>query len=212
MVKNTFNTIISMKKNTQPVGRPRKFDETEILQKVMKLFWNNGYEGTGMSDIIATTGLAKGSLYKAFGNKKNLYLQAMNLYEQQYVDTASNALTDNQDPIKRIKEFLSSPIKASNLVGENNGCFLCNASADRADLDPEIRTLVQRGFNKLGQALQLAISELNPETATDQVNKQAEALLALYSGLHVMSRSGLEKKRMEAARDGGLLGLGIKIS
>ena len=201
-----------MKKNTQAVGRPRQFDETKTLEKVMNLFWSHGYEGTGLSDIIKTTGLAKGSLYKAFGNKKNLYMQALKLYEKQYVDAASQALTDSRDPMVRINEFLSGPITALNSDDENNGCFLCNASADRANLDPEIRTLVQRGFSELGQALQLTISELNPEATTAQTSQQAEALLAIYSGLRIMSRSGIDKKRMEAARDGGLLSIGIKTS
>lgn len=200
-----------MQKNTQSVGRPRKFDETEILQKVMTLFWSHGYEGTGLADIIQTTGLAKGSLYKAFGNKKSLYMQALALYEKQHIDTASQALKDNRDPMVRIKEFLSYPLKASSIAGENSGCFLCNASADRADLDQEVRMLVQRGFNKLSQALQTAISELAPKVESAQVSKQAEALLAIYSGIRIMSRSGVDKKRMEAARDGGLLSLDIKI-
>jgi len=200
-----------METNTQPIGRPRKFDETEILQKVMNLFWSHGYEGTGLSDIIQTTGLAKGSLYKAFGNKKSLYLQALALYEKQYIDTAFQALVDDRKPIVRINEFLSYPLKASSIAGENNGCFLCNASADRADLDQEVRMLVQRGFNKLSQALQTAISELTPNIESTQVSKQAEALLAIYSGIRIMSRSGVDKKRMEAARDGGLLSLEIKV-
>lgn len=203
---------MTMKKHVQPVGRPREFDETDILQKVMTLFWSRGYEGTGLNDIIALTGLAKGSLYKAFGSKKNMYVQALALYEKQYVDTASEALTDNRNPETRIIEFLSEPIKASTQAGESNGCFLCNASADRADLDQEIRALVQRGFVKLGQALCKAISELNPDISPNQVSKQAEALLAIYSGLRVMARSGVEKERMEAARDGGLLSLTINAS
>ncbi len=65
-----------MKKHTQPVGRPRGFDETKVLKKVMELFWSRGYEGTGLADIISSTGLAKGSLYKTFGNKQNMYIQA----------------------------------------------------------------------------------------------------------------------------------------
>lgn len=201
-----------MEKKSQAVGRPRRFDETEILQKVMNLFWSHGYEGTGLSDITQTTGLAKGSLYKAFGNKKNLYMQALALYEKQYIDTAFHALVDSREPVVRINEFLSYPLQTSNVTGENNGCFLCNASADRADLDQEVRILVQRGFNKLSQALQTAISELTPKVGSAQVSAQAEALLAIYSGIRIMSRSGIDKNRMQAARDGGLLSLGIKVS
>ena len=199
-----------MNKTFQPVGRPREFDETDVVKKVMVLFWSNGYEGTGLADIIASTGLAKGSLYKAFGSKHNLYLQSLALYEKLYVDSASEALLDSREPEERINEFLSLPLKNSNQLGESSGCFLCNASADQADLDKEIRALVQRGFDKLSKALQKAIKELQPDAKPEQVLKQSEALLAIYSGLRIMARSGADPIRMEAAKEGGLLSVGMK--
>lgn len=200
-----------MNKHAQSVGRPREFDETEVLKKVMDLFWRHGYEGTGLSDIIAATGLAKGSLYKAFGNKKNMYLQALAVYEAIYVDAASDALLDSRAPKERIVEFLSEPINGAGKEGESKGCFLCNASADRADLDEEIRMLVRRGFIKLSKSLRVALSDLNPYIEPDRIHQQAEALLAIYSGLRIMARSGVDKESMEAARDGGLLGLTTNI-
>ena len=199
-----------MKKHTQPVGRPRGFDETKVLKKVMELFWSRGYEGTGLADIISSTGLAKGSLYKTFGNKQNMYIQALSLYEKLYVDSAFKALTDNSCcPETRVIEFLCEPMKALTKKKDRKGCFLCNASADRADIDQEIQTLVQRGYAKLSKALQINITNLNCDIAPDIVIKKAEALLAIYSGLQVMARSGVEKKRMQAAIDGGLLILQI---
>ena len=98
----------------------------------------------------------------------------------------------------RVKEFLSCPLKSSILTDDNNGCFLCNASADRADradradLDQEVRMLVQRGFNKLSQALQTAISELAPKVESTQVSKQAEALLAIFFNLTALKMRQLQ--------------------
>ena len=67
-------------------GRPREFDEADVLAKIMSLFWERGYEGTGLSDIMNATGLQKGSLYKAFGSKQDMYVRALTHYERLIVD------------------------------------------------------------------------------------------------------------------------------
>ena len=140
-------------KAPQSVGRPREFDEADVLDKVMKLFWRQGYEGTGLKDIQIATGLAKGSIYKAFESKHNLYLKSLERYEVLHVDTVVEALTSSKPPMTRLNDFLSAPIHHMNTSGSNKGCFLCNASADRADSDDDTRALVQRSFKKLGHCL-----------------------------------------------------------
>ena len=72
----------------QQPGRPREFDPDETLSKIMRLFWENGYEATGLSEITSVTGLGKASLYKAFGNKQSMYLKALKHYEGLMVDAA----------------------------------------------------------------------------------------------------------------------------
>jgi len=193
---------------SQSVGRPREFDEADVLDSVMKLFWVQGYEGTGLKDILTATGLAKGSIYKAFDSKHNLYLKSLERYEMLYVDTAVAALTSSKPPIERLDDFLSAPIENVSTGKLNKGCFLCNASADRADSDEETRLLVQRGFKKLGRALVILISELNPQWEDENVQQAAQMALSIYSGLRTMSRSGHDLSSLTDARDGALRLLG----
>ena len=63
-------------------GRPRSFDKKEALKKALDLFWRNGYEGTSLADLTKAMGINKPSLYAAFGNKEQLFLQAVDLYEE----------------------------------------------------------------------------------------------------------------------------------
>lgn len=192
-------------KTPQSVGRPREFDEADVLDSVMKLFWVQGYEGTGLKEILTATGLAKGSLYKAFGSKHKLYLKSLERYEALYVDTAVAALTSSKLPAERLDDFLSAPIKSFSNGKINKGCFLCNASADRADADEETRLLVQRGFKKLGVALAILMAELHPEWETEIGQQAAQMALSVYSGLRTMSRSGYEISALTDAKDGALL-------
>jgi len=186
-----------MRKTLQSVGRPREFKEEDVLDSVMKLFWSQGYEGTGLKDIQVATGLAKGSIYKAFESKHNLYLKSLERYETLHVDTAVAALTSSKPPVTRLDDFLSAPLKNVSNGGMNKGCFLCNS-------DEETRALVQRGFQKIGRALATATSELKPEWSEDRIQQAAQMMLSVYSGLRIMSRSGLSLETLIKAKKGAL--------
>jgi len=193
-----------MGKATGSAGRPREFDEADVLGKVMSLFWEKGYEGTGLSDIMAATGLHKGSLYKAFGSKHELYVRALDLYEQQIIDAAVDALKSGGDPVQRLRIFLRAPIDAVWNKNDRRGCFLCNASADQAAGDPKTQALVVRGYAKLEGAINVAVGDARPDWPQTTVGQVARLLLSVYSGLRVMARAPVERHRLQGAMDAAL--------
>ena len=185
------------------LGRPRNFNEDKVLDQIVELFWEDGYEATGLSSITSKTGLVKASLYAAFGNKRQMYIKALDRYEIIVIDPGCDLLRDaTQPPAQRLKAFFSLPINAVRDDSDLRGCFLCNASADQASVDPEIAEAVQRGYAKLQDALADAIRELG-ETGQAAKSKAAFAI-ATYTGLRVMARSGTPVAALELARDGVL--------
>lgn len=62
-------------------GRPRAFDRLRALEAAMEVFWERGYEGTTLADLTAAMGINRPSLYGAFGNKEDLFCEALALYE-----------------------------------------------------------------------------------------------------------------------------------
>ncbi|MDP2714553.1 TetR/AcrR family transcriptional regulator [Rheinheimera sp.] len=66
---------------TPSVGRPRAFDIDTALEKALEVFWRKGYDGTSLSDLTEAMGINKPSLYAAFGNKEQLFLKAIEMYE-----------------------------------------------------------------------------------------------------------------------------------
>lgn len=181
-------------------GRPREFDELETLSKLMNIFWEKGFEGTSLSDMVGVTNLKKGSLYAAFGSKHDMYLKALAHYEALVVDSACTSLTGGDDPMARIDDFLSSPIEAVWNKQDTRGCFLCNASADKAALDSDTHALVRRGYNKLEGALGDALGKVKPKWGDADINAKARLLLAVYSGLRVMARSAVDRETLEEAK------------
>ncbi len=67
---------------TAPLGRPREFDLDTALERAMLVFWRRGYEGASMSDLTASLGVAKPSLYAAFGNKEQLFRAVLDRYDK----------------------------------------------------------------------------------------------------------------------------------
>jgi AcrR family transcriptional regulator len=61
-------------------GRPRLFDKEVALDAALRLFWQNGYEGTSIAALAEALNVTVPSLYLAFGNKESLFMQAVELY------------------------------------------------------------------------------------------------------------------------------------
>lgn len=185
------------------MGRPREFDEERALAQMMGVFWAKGFEGTAMSDLVAATGLKKGSLYAAFGDKRAMYLKALALYDRTAIDEAVRVLSGANAPERRIGKFLQSAIDAVTARKDRRGCFLCNASIDQAALDPETERLVRRSLERLRRALEGALSELS---GTDDNRRRATAqhLLTVYFGLRVLAKAGQPVKALKAAREAAL--------
>lgn len=190
------------KKQASP-GRPREFDEAETLSIIMQVFWEKGYEGTGLSELVEATGVKKASLYAAYGNKNSIYLKALEHYEGLMVDSAVKALKNNDlNAYDRIHAFLSTPITAVRSNGDRRGCFLCNASADRSAFDGDVERRVQRGYEKMLAAL---VSTLNSRSgdSNQRISKSegAALVLSVYSGLRIMARANVSLEFLTMARD-----------
>lgn len=189
-------------RDTKVMGRPREFDEDEALGNILDVFWAKGFEGTSMSDLETATGLRKGSLYAAFGDKRAMYLKALELYGRTAIDKAVSVLRGIDAPERRIGKFFQAAIDAV-VENDRRGCFLCNASIDQAALDPETQRLVNGSLEHLRRPLERALLELS---ATDKHRCRASAqhLLAVYFGLRVLARAGQPVSLLRAARDAAL--------
>ncbi|MEL6317125.1 MAG: TetR/AcrR family transcriptional regulator [Pseudomonadota bacterium] len=195
-----------MREHRSP-GRPRGFDADATLDVIKDLFWARGYEAVSLADVMAATGLRKGSLYAAYGDKRAMYLKALARYDAEQVAETVAALRAPTPPRLRIARFLDAPVAAAYDGADDRGCFLCNAAADRAAEDPDAAALVRTGFEKIERALIDTLAELAPDARRASLASSAAELLVAYSGLRLMARTGLRRDILDAARDRLLAGL-----
>lgn len=146
------------------VGRPRQFDEVEVLDAAMDVFWRQGYDGTSMADLLAATGLHKGSLYQAFGDKHALFVRALRHYTEYLRAEMDRSMQNADSALEGLRRGLYKGIDLC-CVGptDNPGCLALNTLAEKGTTDPEILSVLQGEFLhrqlKITEAVQQAQAE-----------------------------------------------------
>lgn len=182
------------------MGRPKEFEPEETLQEIMSVFWLKGYEGASLKDIEAATGLKKPSLYRAYGDKRAMYLAALASYDACEVQNAIAILDKPGSAKARIQKLLSVVIDGPAANKDKRGCFLCNASVDQAPHDTATKKFVRAAMGRLTNAIAnaLAASPLyagNPRKR----EKMATKILAGYVGLRVLIKAGIPVETLSNA-------------
>lgn len=176
------------------MARPREFDEDAALEAAMGLFWTKGYEAASLEDLLAAMGIARGSLYKAFRSKRDIYLATLARYDRTVVEAAVAMLGDpaGGDGSARIRRFLLSAVETLGRDGDRRGCFLCNAAVDRAQSDPEVAAQVMAMLRRIEGAIATALAESVEGAGRDDAARAetARLLLTAYVGLRVLARAG----------------------
>jgi AcrR family transcriptional regulator len=120
------------------MGRHREFDPDKVLDAVLHVFWLHGFEGTSMSDLSLATKVAGPSLYSAFGNKREIFLQAVNRYERQVMGFVPEAL-DAPTAIEAAERLLRCYADAVTGSLTPPGCMSVNGTIARAKASESVR-------------------------------------------------------------------------
>jgi TetR/AcrR family transcriptional repressor of nem operon len=172
------------------VGRPREFDEQRALEAAMDEFWKKGYESTSLNDLCCCTGLHKGSLYQAFGDKHQLFMRSLNHYaESEFRDVAAVAFAQDS-PLDSIRALVRT---VCDHAAEGRGCLMINSLVELAPHDPEVREMLanegQRRIQVMTELLTKAQqlgeirAELDPLRLAQQLMVGLAGSAALVKGL-----------------------------
>lgn len=192
------------------MGRPREFDEDEVLTAALETFLERGFEATSVQDLTQRTGLQKGSLYGAFGDKRQLFLTALARYQDRSLGEMRAALEAGDSPRAALERFLSAVVKRS-CDREARGCLCVNTTVELAPHDEEVsrslakhRERVEGLFGDLvarGQEAGEFAAHLAPRAT-------GRYLSALVTALAVLARSSPGRSRLEDVVRVGLSALG----
>jgi TetR/AcrR family transcriptional repressor of nem operon len=140
------------------MARTRQFDRGKALQAATRLFWTRGFAGASADDLVKEMGIARQSLYDTFGNKRDLYLEALRSYNAGNVSALIHILREEKSPREALKRVLLAPALVSQEEREM-GCFGINSICEFGVSDPDV--VGTRGGSSL--ALSAAIEALIDE-------------------------------------------------
>lgn len=186
------------------MARPREFDIDKACEDAMNVFWAGGYKETSLPDLLDGLKLSKGSLYKAFGSKKNLFVEALRLYDEGILQPGVALLRDREivSGGDRISQFFSYAI-ARVEEGDHRGCLLCNAAVGAAYGDGEIGAIVRRMIADLTDGFAFALGDTLKfrGAGTDDRAAKADNITTSYVGLRVLARSGASVEQLRNSVD-----------
>ena len=197
------NRISRSRPGSRPTrrGRPRAFDPEVALQQAIEAFWNTGFSGTSLDDVSAATGLNRPSLYLAFGDKRALYLKALDRYWGLGYAAMRQALAGDRslkEALIRVYESALAIYFSGN--GHPRGCFAIGTAITEAVQDAKIRRALGEGLRQLDEYFETRIRAAQKR---GEVSRDADPVtLALLASatLHsiaIRARAGAKRSELE---------------
>ncbi|WP_328834878.1 TetR/AcrR family transcriptional regulator [Streptomyces europaeiscabiei] len=164
------------------MGRPRAFDEAEVIRAAASLFAGRAYDGISVDDLVAHLGVHRNSLYKVFGSKRGLYLAALRWHLEHQVQPLLAEVGAAPDPAQALRDMLAAD------DGNPDLDLLLLAAVERAPVDPEVAEEVARTMRDFDAAMDLALS--GTAIASGAPAELAYTLTATILGLRIRARTG----------------------
>jgi TetR/AcrR family transcriptional repressor of nem operon len=183
----------------------KSFDEEVALDGAMQVFWAKGFEPASIADLLAETGLNRGSLYNAFGGKQQLFVKALLKYDRNRQAMLAK-LEALDDPTEAIATFFDTTVAKTVGDQDHKGCFLFNTALQIATHDEQVKEIVTNGVREIeaffrrsievGQARGAIRKELDPAVT-------AKTLLSLIVAIRVLGRGVFAEAALHKIADEG---------
>jgi TetR/AcrR family transcriptional repressor of nem operon len=181
------------------MARPRTFDPEKVLDIALDAFWRKGFHGTSLDDITDESGLAKPSLYAAFGDKVSLYLKVLDRYHSWVIKDAQRILSHGPSAREAVEAWLVSFVPRASGAKGKRGCLSLNTATDATLDQAELRNRVARFNSRLEDLIRARL-----EADRTQFSKSfdpaaaAQAIVTIHSGLMVLAKQAPSPERVRA--------------
>ncbi|WP_224387664.1 TetR/AcrR family transcriptional regulator [Pseudonocardia sp. ICBG1293] len=192
--------------SSAPRGRPRGFDADEALERAIVVFWERGYDGASLTDLTEAMGIARKSMYAAFGNKEDLFLRAVARYAEGPGGYLARAL-EAPDAREVARRFLVGAAHAATRPGHPTGCLGVRSALSVTGAGEAARdTLAQwrsQGQESLERCFReaLAAGDLPSDAQPDLITRY---LLTVANGMTVQAMSGATREDLVRVADAAL--------
>jgi len=183
------------------VARTKNFDENEVLELAMYLFWKKGYSATSMKELEQVMGLNPTSIYNAFGSKRELFKKVLDLYLHtllsRFIESVEKAETARQAVNNVLRESLNLHFNVSN----PGGCLVVLSLLEKEQHDESTKAMLDSALQHLQNAISVRLNQAQKDgeirLGVDN-NVMANHVTALIVGMITMARAGFSRADLEA--------------
>jgi len=179
----------------------------EALDKAVRMFCERGYHATSIAELTEAMDLASGSVYKAFRNKRGVFLAAFDRYKSVRDAHLRDAIDRGHNGYERVRNFLDFYAASSYGIQGQLGCMVVGGAAELATFDDEIAQRVTDSIKRselmLGELIQQGQSDGSIPVALDH-RATARLMLCIFQGMRVIGKTGRSKKEMLAVSEAAL--------
>ena len=172
-------------------GPDKQFDPEIALDKAMQLFWAKGYAATGLNELLETMEIGRKSLYDTFGNKRALFIKALDRYSQTIVSEIYRGLNNpDRSALENVRAVMRD-IAAINSKPMSPGCLLGVSMAQFCTDDAEMAGVLRKHMQRVENAYHKALARAQAEgdlKPTTNVRNLARLFLSAHQGMVLIGR------------------------
>ncbi|RQZ14855.1 TetR/AcrR family transcriptional regulator [Burkholderia sp. Bp9031] len=183
--------------------RPREFDRDEALERALRVFWEKGYAGTSTDDLLGAMNIGRQSLYNAFGDKRKLYVEALERYQSESVSGHVARLAAPASALAGIEALLLGVI-AGDVAERMLGCMGVNSICEFGAADPELVELREKAGAMLMKRLVARVREGQEAGEIDRSIEAREAagfVLTMMQGIQLAARAGTRPQALRTTAE-----------
>jgi TetR/AcrR family transcriptional repressor of nem operon len=181
------------------MARTKEFNEDQVLDHAIEIFWHKGYNGTSAQDLVTHLGLSRSSIYDTFGDKQKLFSQSLQRYQKQSQDQIMKLLEDSQNIKETLHDIFKQAVVESLEDRITKGCFMVNSSVELAMHNEEIAKIVKSNSRKMEEVFTNAVKKGQEAGNISKQHKPsvlARFIFNNYSGIRVLARAGERDKQV----------------
>lgn len=182
--------------------RPREFDPDQALERAMRLFWEQGFDATSIGDLEERLGINRFSIYNTFGDKRGLFLAALDRYRDRVVSDLARELEHGEDGLGALRGFFRQVGRAVGSPDSRVGCFMVNCAVERSAADPGATERVRAHFDRVERAFVRCLKRARDggQIAPDApIRDRARQLAVTFQGLLVGMKMGQDPACLRGA-------------
>lgn len=189
------------------MARIKEYDSHKAVEAAMMLFWAQGYTATSVQQLLDAMGLSRSSMYSEFGNKRDLFVEALSLYR--FLSTELiNTISTAKAPAQAIKDFYEVGFSQQSNKELYQGCLLVNTILELRDVDNELSLIASNYFDEIENTLALCFEKcIESGTLEHEYDPErlANFFMTTIKGMRVVARQNPSEDYLRGVIETALL-------